>query len=86
LIGIVGMAAVVVARWPRQRDFRTVAALSGALLIGLQLTMTYWFYLYIPWFLPFVLVATVPDWSGRVRTTASAEPDVLPPSALAAEG
>jgi hypothetical protein len=31
-------------------------------MIGLQLTLNYWFYLYIPWFLPFVLVATVPHW------------------------
>jgi hypothetical protein len=82
LIGIVGIAAVVVARWPRERDFRTVAALSGALLIGLQLTMTYWFYLYIPWFLPFVLVATVPDWTGSPREGAlGATPGGVPAAA-----
>jgi hypothetical protein len=74
LIGIVGIAAIAVARWPRERDFRTVAALSGALLIGLQLTMTYWFYLYIPWFLPFVLVATVPDWRGGRRGSPAPAP------------
>ena len=62
LIALVAVAAIGLGWWPRHRDFLTVAALSGALLIALQLTMTYWFYLYIPWFLPFVLIATVPAW------------------------
>ncbi len=62
LIGAVAIAAIGLGWWPRNRDFLTVAALSGALLIALQLTMTYWFYLYIPWFLPFILIATVPAW------------------------
>lgn len=62
LIALVAVAAIGLGWWPRHRDFVTVAALSGALLIALQLTMTYWFYLYIPWFLPFVLIATVPAW------------------------
>lgn len=73
LMAVVAIAAVVVVRWPRERDLLSVAALSGALVIGLQLTLTYWFYLYIPWFLPFVLVATIPDWP-RVRTARPAEP------------
>jgi Glycosyltransferase family 87 len=62
LIAIVAVAALAVVRWPRERDLLTLTALSGTLMIGLQLTLNYWFYLYIPWFLPFVLVATVPHW------------------------
>jgi hypothetical protein len=49
--------AVAVAFWPRRRDAVTVAALGAAVLIALQLTVEHWFYLYIPWFLPFLFVA-----------------------------
>ncbi len=62
LIALVAIAALALLRWPRERDLLTLTALSGTLMIGLQLTLNYWFYLYIPWFLPFVLVATVPHW------------------------
>jgi hypothetical protein len=31
--------------------------LTGALLIGFELVLTHWFYLYIPWFFPFVAFA-----------------------------
>ena len=34
-----------------------LAALAAAVLIALQLAMTHWFYLYIVWFAPLVLVA-----------------------------
>ncbi len=67
---VVLLAAVAVARWPRRLDFRGFAALSGALILGVQLTMTHWFYLYIPWFLPFALVAMVPEWPARIRAHA----------------
>jgi len=49
--------ALLVAFVPRRVDARGVAALGGAVLIALQLTATHWFYLYIVWFVPFVLVA-----------------------------
>ncbi len=62
LMGIVAVAALAVLRWPRRLDLLGAAALSGALIVGFQLTMTHWFYLYIPWFLPFALLAFVPVW------------------------
>ena len=34
-----------------------LAALTAAVLLGFELVLTHWFYLYIPWFLPFVLLA-----------------------------
>ena len=76
LIALVAIAAIALVRWPRERDLLSVAAFSGALMIGLQLTLTYWFYLYIPWFLPFVFIATVPDWprARSVRRPTSLEP------------
>jgi hypothetical protein len=49
--------ALAVAFVPRQRDELTVAALAAAVLIALQLTVTHWFYLYLVWFLPLMLVA-----------------------------
>jgi hypothetical protein len=45
--------------WPRRKTALQVAALTGAILIGFELTLTHWFYLYIPWFLPFVAYAVL---------------------------
>ena len=42
---------------PRRKNLVQVAALAAALLIALQLTMQHWFYLYIVWFYPLLLVA-----------------------------
>jgi hypothetical protein len=36
-----------------------MAALTGAVLIGFELVLTHWFYLYLPWFFPFVALALV---------------------------
>ncbi len=77
LVALVAVAAIAVARWPRRLDLLSTMALSGALLIATQLTLTHWFYLYIPWFLPFVLVALVPQWPAAMRyARASTEADV----------
>jgi Glycosyltransferase family 87 len=51
------LLAVIVAVIPRRRDVVTLAALGSAILIAVQLGVTHWFYLYIVWFLPLVLVA-----------------------------
>ena len=42
---------------PRRLDAVRLAALSGALVIGFQLCLSYWFYTYIPWFFPFAMIA-----------------------------
>jgi hypothetical protein len=44
---------------PRRKSVLQLAALTGALLIGFELVLTHWFYLYIPWFFPFVAVAVI---------------------------
>jgi hypothetical protein len=49
--------AVIVAFVPRRIDLRQTAALGAAVLIAVQLVATHWFYLYVVWFVPFVLVA-----------------------------
>jgi len=41
---------------PREKGPVELAALSAAILVAFQLTLTHWFYLYLPWFLPFVLL------------------------------
>jgi hypothetical protein len=55
-VGVIALA-VLIAFFPRRRDAVTVAALGAAALIGLQLTVDHWFYLYLTWFLPFLFVA-----------------------------
>ena len=49
--------AILVAFVPRRRSLPQVAALAAAVLIAVQLTADHWFYLYIVWFLPGVLLA-----------------------------
>jgi hypothetical protein len=79
LMVVVCIAALAVLRWPRRLDLLTMTALSGALMIGIELTVTHWFYLYIPWFLPFALVAMVPDWPPPARLAPRApEPEQTP--------
>jgi hypothetical protein len=50
--------ALGVAFWPRRKTAIQVAALAGAVTIAVQLTAGHWFYFYVVWFLPFVLVAS----------------------------
>jgi hypothetical protein len=49
--------ALLVAVRPRERDLRQLAALGAAILIAVQLSASYWFYLYIAWFAPLALAA-----------------------------
>jgi hypothetical protein len=51
------VASVALGVVPRVRTPLRLAALSAALLIGFELVLTHWFYLYIPWFFPFVAIA-----------------------------
>jgi hypothetical protein len=57
--GAAAVLAVAVAFVPRKRTVIEVAALGAAVLIVLQLGITHWFYLYIPWFFPLVMVALI---------------------------
>lgn len=80
--GAVALAGAAVLLRPRRLDVVTVAALSGALLIGMQLTVEHWFYLYIPWFLPFALLVFVPIWPApRPMPVAAASPPAPLPAA-----
>jgi hypothetical protein len=57
LLIAVGALSLLLAFCPRRKTLVQVAALGAALLIGLQLTAQHWFYLYIVWFYPLLLVA-----------------------------
>jgi len=74
---VVGVAALVAFR-PRRRDHVTAAALGAAVLIGMELTVDHWFYLYIPWFLPFLLIALLA--AGPVLLGRDGEEDLLDPA------
>ena len=50
--------AVLAAFRPSAPDLRQIAAMGAAILIAVELTATHWFYLYIVWFVPFILVAS----------------------------
>jgi hypothetical protein len=50
-------SAIALAFLPRTKTEIQLAALTGFLLVGFQIVLTHWFYLYIPWFLPFVAFA-----------------------------
>ena len=49
--------AIVLAVVPRRHDLPGLAAQCAAVLVALQLATGYWFYLYIVWFFPLVMLA-----------------------------
>ena len=52
-IVLAGVVAVV----PRDKGPLELAALTAAVLLAVELSLTHWFYLYLPWMLPFTLLA-----------------------------
>jgi hypothetical protein len=59
------IGALALAWFPRLRSPLRMAALTAAVLIGFELVLTHWFYLYLPWFFPFVALALVAPLPGR---------------------
>ena len=57
-VGVLALAGVV-AVIPARKGPLELAALTAAVLLGFELALTHWSYLYIPWFLPFVMLALV---------------------------
>jgi hypothetical protein len=52
---------------PRRKSPLQLAALTAALLLGCQLVLTHWFYLYLPWFFPFAAIAVLAPAAEPVR-------------------
>jgi hypothetical protein len=64
-VGVVvfaGLLALGVAFYPRRKSPMQVAALAAAVMVAIELTAEHWFYLYIVWFAPLVLVASFLQW------------------------
>jgi hypothetical protein len=82
------LLAIAVAVFPRRRDLLTLAALAAAVLIAVQLAVTHWFYLYVVWFLPPLLLALVGGQFAPRPATPGAEParSTLPAAAPARSG
>jgi hypothetical protein len=57
ILAATGVLAIALAFVPRKKSLLQVAALSAALMLGVQITLHHWFYLYIVWFFPLVLIA-----------------------------
>jgi hypothetical protein len=57
ILAAVGIGSVALAFRPRRKTLTEVAAFGAALIIGIQLTAQHWFYLYIVWFYPLLLLA-----------------------------
>jgi hypothetical protein len=53
---VLGLALLTAFR-PRRRGPLELAALTAAILLAAQLVLNHWFYLYLPWILPFVVLA-----------------------------
>jgi hypothetical protein len=71
--GVAFALAIVLALVPRRQDMVGLAAGCAAILIGTQLGIEHWFYLYIPWFFPLVMLALL----------GSYEQPLTPPAVLA---
>jgi hypothetical protein len=75
--------AVLVAVVPHRKGPVELAGLTAAVLVAFELTLTHWFYLYLPWVVPFVLLWLLlpqPESQDTATRIASIE-DALPVSA-----
>ncbi len=72
---VVEIAAVVLALAlaviPRRPDLVGLSAACAAVVIAAQVGIEHWFYLYIPWFFPLVMLALL----GRFRDPREPSPD-----------
>jgi hypothetical protein len=64
--------ALLLAVVPRRGDIVGLAAACAAVIIATQLGIEHWFYLYIPWFFPLVMLALLGRFSDPSRPQADA--------------
>ena len=70
--GATVVLALALAFVPRRRDLVGLAACAAAILIAVQLGLTHWFYLYIPWFFPLLMIALLGRFAMPPRARAAA--------------
>jgi len=73
ILAATGALAIALAFVPRKKSLLQVAALSAALMIAVQITLHHWFYLYIVWFFPLMLIALC-----LLERTEEPDPEDLP--------
>ena len=66
--------AVALAFVPRRKSPLQLAALTAALLIGFEIVLTHWFYLYVAWFFPFVAFAILAPERAEGGSAAALDP------------
>ena len=59
LEGLLAAGTIAAYFLPRRKSPLQLAALTAALLLGFELVLTHWFYLYLPWFFPFAAFAVL---------------------------
>ena len=71
--------ALALAFRPRRKGPLELGALTAAILVAFQLTLTHWFYLYLPWVVPFVLLwLLIPERAQGTGTRTDSIEDALP--------
>ena len=61
------VGALALGWWPRRRSPLRMAALTAVVLVGFELVLTHWSYLYLPWLFPFVAMALVAQLPGEAH-------------------
>jgi hypothetical protein len=75
LEGVLAVGALSLFFWPRRRTPLRFAALTAAVLIGFEIVLTHWFFLYLPWFFPFAAFALLAPRQPQKPAVAEPEPD-----------
>ena len=80
VVALVVALALVVAVLPKRKTPLQLAALTAAVLAAFQFTLTHWFYLYLPWVVPFVFLWLLLPEPGdqEIRTRSASIEDALP--------
>jgi len=85
LEGLLVAAALILPFAPRRKSPLQLAAFTAALLVGLEIVITHWFYAYLVWFFPFVAFVFLSPAAERAPATAS-EPSGRPVRELVTTG
>ncbi len=72
-LAAVAFALSLLVIW-RRRTLVQTAALGAVVLIALQLSLTYWFYLYVVWFFPLVIIALLGRFDDPAARAAAPPP------------
>lgn len=86
LEGLLLIGSIAVYFFPKRKGPLQLAALTGAILLGFELVLTHWFYLYIPWFFPFAAIALLAQPAREAVTVEDSVPREHTPRTLVPAG